>query len=304
MLGISETELYALGLSTFAGLTTTIGATLAIVKRPDRSLLAFLLGLAIGVMSSLSVVELWWHSAQEHGMVSATVAVVLGAAFFTFLRPLIPEVSLPYEHSHKDIDVPAARPAQSSADRRRRRHAPSSGSERTSSNSAASDGAPAAPGPGAPPTLAQRRELLRLGVLMAVTMTLHNMPEGVAVASSAFTGLGPIMCLAIAAHNIPEGIVVAAPVYAATGSRSQAFLLAAASGLSEPVGAVVALVFLRQVDTSQWMGVLLAFVGGIMTAVCATELLPEGRKCDSPRQLALGTVVGAAVMVWTLQVGA
>lgn len=39
---------------------------------------------------------------------------------------------------------------------------------------------------------------------MAVTMTLHNLPEGFAVAFAAFTDFGPVMALAIAIHNIPE----------------------------------------------------------------------------------------------------
>ena len=46
--------------------------------------------------------------------------------------------------------------------------------------------------------------LMRLGLLMALTMTLHNMPEGFAVAFSAYTPLGPVMAIAIALHNIPE----------------------------------------------------------------------------------------------------
>ena len=71
--------------------------------------------------------------------------------------------------------------------------------------------------------------LLRLGLLMALTMTLHNMPEGFAVAFSAYTPLGPIMATAIAMHNIPEGIIIAAPIYAATGSRWKAIALATAS---------------------------------------------------------------------------
>ena len=65
----------------------------------------------------------------------------------------------------------------------------------------------------------RKSELLRLGLLMAMTMTLHNLPEGFAVAFSAFTDFGPVMAAAIAVHNIPEGIIVAAPVYAATGER-------------------------------------------------------------------------------------
>jgi len=64
---------------------------------------------------------------------------------------------------------------------------------------------------------------------MALTMTLHNMPEGFAVAFSAYTPLGPVMAIAIALHNIPEGIIIAAPIYAATGSRWKAIGLATAS---------------------------------------------------------------------------
>jgi ZIP family zinc transporter len=48
---------------------------------------------------------------------------------------------------------------------------------------------------------------------------LHNLPEGFAVAFSAFTDIAPIMVLAIGLHNIPEGLICAAPFYAATGSK-------------------------------------------------------------------------------------
>lgn len=114
-------------------------------------------------------------------------------------------------------------------------------------------------------------------------------------------------------HNIPEGIIVAAPIYAATGSRFYAVGLSAASGLSEPLGAVLALVFIKpyltplrlQYETPAapsgeqslpcrgrtacltWTPrpgtrYMLAFVGGIMCAVCALELWPEARKCHAP----------------------
>ena len=82
---------------------------------------------------------------------------------------------------------------------------------------------------------------MRLGLLMAITMTLHNLPEGFAVAFSSYTSVGPVMAAAIGVHNVPEGIIVAAPVFAATGSRRRALLMATVSGLSEPAGALLAL---------------------------------------------------------------
>ena len=62
--------------------------------------------------------------------------------------------------------------------------------------------------------------------------------------------------------QIPEGVIVAAPVYAATGSRWKAIGIATASGLSEPVGALLALLVVRPFLTQQTLQYILAFVGG------------------------------------------
>ena len=140
---------------------------------------------------------------------------------------------------------------------------------------------------------------------MAVTMTLHNLPEGFAVAFAAFTDVGPLMALAIAMHNIPEGVIVAAPIYAATGSRWKALGAAAASGLSEPLGAALALLLVKPfVNSMEQLDYVLAFVGGVMLAVCVLELWPEGRKCRNDVRLLQGIALGCVVMAWTLFLGA
>lgn len=129
-------------------------------------------------------------------------------------------------------------------------------------------------------------------------------PEGFAVAFSAFTPVGPVMCGAIAAHNLPEGLVVAAPIYAATGSKTRALAVATLSGLSEPLGALAALLVARPfVNSVQRLDYLLAFVGGIMLAVCVLELWPEGRKCRQDARLAQGALLGALLMGGTLLAG-
>ncbi len=112
------------------------------------------------------------------------------------------------------------------------------------------------------------------------------------------------MALAIAMHNIPEGIVVAAPIYAATRSRWRALGIATASGLSEPVGALIALLLVKPfVSSLQMLHYLLAFVGGVMLAVCAMELWPEARKCQRHVRMAQGIASGIVLMGWTLYVG-
>ena len=80
--------------------------------------------------------------------------------------------------------------------------------------------------------------LLKTGLLVALGIGIHNFPEGMATFAGTLQDvrLGVAIAVAIAIHNIPEGLAVSAPVYAATGSRSKAFLWSFLSGVAEPVG--------------------------------------------------------------------
>jgi ZIP family zinc transporter len=149
----------------------------------------------------------------------------------------------------------------------------------------------------------QRARNGRLGLLMMVVLTAHNFPEGLAVAVSALSSqrLGAVVMLAIAIHNVPEGIAIAVPIYAATGSAKRAFLMAFLSGLSEPLGAFVALVILGDNVTQSAVENLLCFVAGVMTTVAILELLPEAWHYRKPRAALLGFTVGCAIMLVTTQ---
>ena len=100
----------ALGLSTLAGLATAIGGVIAVVRRPEAALLAFMLGLAIGVMATLSVLELMIKNAIENGAWQVRLVLraaapggdtdalrsqvglcaALGGAFYVCVEPLMP----------------------------------------------------------------------------------------------------------------------------------------------------------------------------------------------------------------------
>lgn len=281
-----EAEWWALTLSTFAGLSTAIGGAIAVIKRPDDSLLAFLLGTAIGVMFILSAVEMWIHNAMENGWASITAAVLVGVLIYQCLQPLLPDFD---GDNHTSTSTSGAADGSISLPSNSIRRSTRLASKHSTTND--------------PSLTLKPAELLRLGLLMAVTMTLHNLPEGCAVAFASFTDFGPMMALAIALHNIPEGVVVAAPVYAATGSRTKAIGLAVVSGLSEPLGALLALVVIRPFLTEQRLQYVLAVVGGIMIAVCGLELWPEARKCKSDDRLLMGIACGAGLMGWTLWFG-
>ncbi len=304
---LSREENYALLLSTLAGLSTSVGGILAVWKRPDAKLLAFLLGTAIGVMSTLSFVELYVKNILENGFWGVTLSTMAGAVLYAVVEPLLPHVDLfekdgPGGTKQKQN---GGEPKTSSSTsiggggkvKSSELNMSSSLSKSLSSSSAMNERV--MPGE----TEASRGRLMRLGILMAVAMTLHNIPEGFAVAFSSFTEIGPIMAIAIGLHNVPEGIIVAAPVYAATGSRGKALALATASGLSEPLGALFALFFIQPYLTPLRLQYMLAATGGVMSAVCFIELWPEGKKCRNDLSLAKGISLGSALMLGTLYVG-
>lgn len=144
--------------------------------------------------------------------------------------------------------------------------------------------------------------LMRMGLLSAVAIAVHNFPEGIATFVSALDGpkLGAGIAAAVALHNIPEGIAVAVPVYYATGSRAQAFTWSFLSGLAEPLGALVAWVLFGGLVSAALKGALLASVAGVMVFISLDELLPTAREYGEPHLALYGLIAGMAVMAASL----
>lgn len=140
--------------------------------------------------------------------------------------------------------------------------------------------------------------LHRAGLVVAISLALHNFPEGIATFTSALEGLDiaiPIT-VAIAIHNIPEGIAVSVPIYHATGSKKKAFWYSFLSGLAEPIGAGIAFLFLMPYWTTSINGIILAVVSGIMVFISLDELLPSAEKYGKHHISISGVVTGMAVM--------
>lgn len=138
-----------------------------------------------------------------------------------------------------------------------------------------------------PDDLLANQRLLRSGLLVALIIGAHNLPEGLMtfLATLESPRLGATMVVAIAIHNIPEGMAVAAPIFTATGSRRKALRWAALSGLAEPVGAIVGYFVLRAVLPPELLVLTLALVAGMMIAISLRELLPSARRYQTiPRR--------------------
>ncbi|HSD26099.1 MAG TPA: zinc transporter ZupT [Vicinamibacteria bacterium] len=146
--------------------------------------------------------------------------------------------------------------------------------------------------------------LMRMGLLSAVAIALHNFPEGIAtfVAALDHPKLGVSIATAVAIHNVPEGIAVAVPVFYATGSRARAFTWSFLSGLAEPLGAVVAWLLLTSFLGNALRGTLFAAVAGVMVFISFDELLPTAREYGEHHVALYGLTSGMAVMAVTLAV--
>ena len=119
-------------------------------------------------------------------------------------------------------------------------------------------------------------QLLRVDVVTALVLAIHNFPEGMVTFLAALKDINiaiPIAC-AIAIHNIPEGISVSVPIYYATGNRKRAFWLSFLSGLAEPVGAVIGYLILAPFLNDHVFGVIFGMIAGIMVFISLDELLP------------------------------
>jgi len=143
------------------------------------------------------------------------------------------------------------------------------------------------------------QNLERTGLLLALGVSIHNFPEGMAtfVATLENVSLGLPIAVAVAIHNIPEGLAIAAPIYTATGNRRKAFFWSFFSGVSEVAGAVLAAALLMPFLSETLMGFCLAGVAGIMVLISLDELIPSAKALASEHTPILGVIVGMILMM-------
>ena len=140
--------------------------------------------------------------------------------------------------------------------------------------------------------------LVRMGVVSAIALTLHNFPEGIAtfMASYADIHLGIPVAFAVALHNIPEGIAVSIPIFYGTGKRLKALKYSVLSGLSEPLGAIAAYFILAPFINELLLAGIFAAVAGIMIYISFDELLPSAEKYSKHFISLVGVLAGMLLM--------
>lgn len=148
------------------------------------------------------------------------------------------------------------------------------------------------------------KKLYKLGIFSMLAIIIHNIPEGIAtfLSSSTNISLGISLTIAIALHNIPEGISISVPLYSASGSRAKAIKLTLISALAEPLGAIIAFLFLRPIMTNNIMGCTLAMVAGIMSHISLIQLLPASLKYFDKCKTIIFFIIGIIFMLISIHI--
>ncbi len=141
-------------------------------------------------------------------------------------------------------------------------------------------------------------------LMLVLAVTLHNIPEGMAVgvvlagmlsggmisAASAFA-----LAIGIAIQNFPEGAIISVPLVGTGLSRGKAFRYGLASGAVEPVGAIVTLLLTSAITPV--LPYILAFAAGAMIYVVVEELIPEAQSGEHSNIGTIGAALGFALMM-------
>ena len=105
------------------------------------------------------------------------------------------------------------------------------------------------------------------------------------------------LAIATSIHNIPEGLACSIPLYCATSDRRKACLLSFAASMTEPLGAILAVLLLHPFLNDWLLSAASAMVAGIMVFLCFDELIPIANRYGSEHITNLGIIAGFAVMM-------
>lgn len=141
--------------------------------------------------------------------------------------------------------------------------------------------------------------------MLMLAVTLHNIPEGMAVGvvfagmlskSSGITAAGAFaLAIGIAIQNFPEGAIISMPLKSQGMSKKKAFLYGTLSGIVEPIGAVITILLSSYLIPI--LPYLLAFAAGAMLYVVVEELIPESAEGEHSNMGTIGFAAGFLIMM-------
>ena len=149
------------------------------------------------------------------------------------------------------------------------------------------------------------KDKVKSTTMLVLAVTLHNIPEGMAV-GVAFAGLlsqnteitiagAMTLAIGIAIQNIPEGAIISMPLHSQGKSKVKSFIGGTLSGIVEPIGALITVLLTKIIVPV--LPYLLSFAAGAMIYVVATELIPEAQSNKKSSLVTIGVAIGFTIMM-------
>ncbi len=263
---------YSFLLTLFVGLTMGFGSLFSfLLKDENKKFLSFSLSFSAGIMIYISFMEILPEGIHmiegtfngNRGHIMGLTAFFGGMVFTALLEKLVHSMG---GHHHHDIDEDHAHLKE------KHNHDMDKG------------------------------HLEKLGIMTAVSIAIHNLPEGLVIFT---TGLKDItlaipLSIAVILHNIPLSIAISVPIYYASKSKKKAFLYASLVGLCQPLGAILGYMILSNFFNDMIFGLLFCIISGIMIFVSLDELLPTSQQYEDHHFSVYGTIFGMIVMAISL----
>ncbi len=257
----------ALLLATIAGLSTLVGAAIVLISgKRNNLMLTLALGLASGVMLSAAFVDLLPEGEEYFSAWGGETMGIFMSILFAVIGVLLAfaaDKAIPDGcHCHDE---------HHHHDHHGDRHDHCAG------------------------------DISRVGIMSMIAISLHNLPEGIALyfAGHHDMTLGIVLAVAVALHNIPAGITIAAPIYYSTGNKMKAFLYTLVPSLVQPLAALLASLVLKNVMTDFVMGMMFSLVAGILIFLALVELYPMAKCYGYSKAGTIAMFVGMFIMPLT-----
>jgi len=233
------------------------GIVAAILGTVSPKVMAWMLSFAGGVMVSVVSFELVPEGIELAGMGIAIAGIVLGIAVVAILNRLLDRVTI------KDGDSLEA-------------HISQAGTYHEGS-------------------LVEKSSLLRSGIIMLIAISLHNLPEGIAVGAAGTHDIrmGIVLAVVIMLHCIPEGMAIGAPLIGGGMSRGKAVALTALSGVPTIIGGAIGM-FVGGISDAT-LALALTGAGGAMLYVVFGEILPQSSIITKSRFTTFAALFGIVV---------
>ena len=151
----------------------------------------------------------------------------------------------------------------------------------------------------------QGKKSLKKSTMLVLAVTLHNIPEGMAVGvvlAGAYYGnellsmsAALALSIGIALQNLPEGAIISMPLIGEGYTKPKAFLSGALSGIVEPIAAAITILLISFIEPI--LPYLLAFAAGAMIYVVVEELIPESQEGKHSNIATISLAIGFVLMM-------